>query len=384
MKKIFLHIGAGKTGSSALQNWLYKNHQALKEEGLYYPIFSQKITDEYQITSGNGVYFIQALRQGKLQKLLKTFTNESENLLFSSEVFQNLTDTELESLKSIIKEYNYDMNIILYVRDLYDMVYSSYLQLIKRHVYFQDFEYLCQNIETVQQFDVLYKYEKIFDKIEVVHYDSHIGEGIEKPLYKILNLSIKSLKPMKKTKVNRSLDVFESELLKKVNRFLVEDLDIKDEKICTKLSDDLIYANPEKKTEIFYSYKVFSILNERFLKDINYINKKYLLNENKLNVFEKKDKLIIKEVPKITQEFMIVVRSILGYFSHYEEFDSNKGGQSTDIIGVLYGRAKELENTNIEKSIQILKTAKILRPDGILLNKTLNEMEYKLKMNLEG
>ena len=375
MKKIFLHIGAGKTGSLALQNWLFNNSKILEKKGIYYPTFNQNITNKYQITSGNGNYFIQILREGKLRELLSTFTKRSENLLFSSEIFQSLTDTELELLNTIAQEYNYDITVILYIRDLYDMVYSSYLQLIKRHMYFNDFEYFCQEIKSVQQFDVLYKYEKIFDKMEVVHYDAYIEEGIEKPLCKILNLNIDSVNSMIKTKVNRSLDVFEAELLKQVNRIFGEELGKRDDNFSIKLSDSLIFANPEKKTEIFYSHKVYTILTNRFSKDIDYINKKYLFNKSELNVFEKKDKFVIEKVQKIAPEFFSIVKSTVKYLSNQKEFCRDKVQQNIDIVGILYQKAKGFENRDIEKSIQILKTAKILRPNGVLLNKTLDELE---------
>lgn len=38
MKKIYLHIGTAKTGSSALQAFFYKNAKLLEDNGIYYPL----------------------------------------------------------------------------------------------------------------------------------------------------------------------------------------------------------------------------------------------------------------------------------------------------------------------------------------------------------
>ena len=36
-KTVFLHVGAGKTGTSAIQTWLARNLRRLEEHGIAYP-----------------------------------------------------------------------------------------------------------------------------------------------------------------------------------------------------------------------------------------------------------------------------------------------------------------------------------------------------------
>jgi len=376
MKKLFLHIGAGKTGSSALQIWLYKNHKKLKKQGINYPIFDQKIKSDYQITAGNGVFLINKLREGCLEELFDSFKKDKDSLLFSSETFQILTDKELNFLKDIAITYGYDITIVFYVRDLYDMLYSSYQQLIKRHLYFKSFEEFVLNIKSMQQFDVLYEYETIFKNIKIVHYDSFLDIGIEKPFCEVLGVEMNLLEPMEKRKVNRSLDVFETELLKNVNKMYLEELKEQDSSFCTLLSDSLIYVNPEKNTEIHYTDKILSIIANKFKKDIDYINTKYLSSE-KLNIFEKKNKLIVKDTFNIPVEFLIIIKSIFSYLKSKENVGVDN--EKVDVIGLLYSEADKREQSNLEEAIQILEVAKILRPNGVIINETLNKYKDNLK-----
>jgi len=54
MRTLYLHIGASKTGTSALQVAFARNAKALRGRGLHYPGKNQDAMDG-KITSGNGL-----------------------------------------------------------------------------------------------------------------------------------------------------------------------------------------------------------------------------------------------------------------------------------------------------------------------------------------
>ena len=74
MKTLFLHIGLGKTGSSALQSWLSLNVEGLREQGIDYADLAPE-AKRGDVSSGNGVALFQAVRAGDL--------DEAERLLRS-------------------------------------------------------------------------------------------------------------------------------------------------------------------------------------------------------------------------------------------------------------------------------------------------------------
>ena len=62
MKKLYLHVGCGKTGSSALQVWLSQIAGELEKTGILYPLHGATPLDDYTISSGNGERLVEAIR----------------------------------------------------------------------------------------------------------------------------------------------------------------------------------------------------------------------------------------------------------------------------------------------------------------------------------
>ena len=140
MKKIYIHIGCGKTGTSALQVWLSQNNKIFFELGYYYPQVVDSIDMDYQITSGNGVEAVKLIKNGGSNAYFSQLASRAkDHILLSSEAFQSLDREQLHEIKSIF--YNLGLNpvIIVYLRDIYDVLNSTYHQLVKRHMCTQTF-----------------------------------------------------------------------------------------------------------------------------------------------------------------------------------------------------------------------------------------------------
>jgi hypothetical protein len=129
-KRILIHIGPAKTGSSAIQKWLSENQDTLKKSGIFYPSHG---LDENGVSSGNNLaIFSQAadhkltLDMRRVDELVKIFyQSEYKCLLLSSEFFFK----HVELIANAIPNCEF----IAYIRSPLDYFESIYNQSVKRH-----------------------------------------------------------------------------------------------------------------------------------------------------------------------------------------------------------------------------------------------------------
>ena len=115
-KQIIIHVGPPKTGTSALQYFLLKNHDELKKVGYYYPKHGK---DENGISGGHGT------PKFNTKKTIKNFLESNDHtLILSSESFWSQIN-EINSLHSNIKFISF------YRCSVYQSI-SGYIQQIKR------------------------------------------------------------------------------------------------------------------------------------------------------------------------------------------------------------------------------------------------------------
>ena len=384
-RKVFIHIGFGKTGSSALQIWLNDNTKIIQEKGVYYPVFSHEKLSAYEITCGNGVFVLESLRNNEFQKFFNKLSKECSNdILFSSEMFQEMTDDEIEELIAIVQSFSFKVEIVAYVRDIYDMAYSSYQQLVKRHSLSDSFSEYCKKQKNMQQFSTLRKIESHFNTIHLLHYNSCLKEGIEKQFCKAVNIEPKSIPSMSKKQVNRSLTAFETDLVRSLNRVFMDNFNVVDFSFSTAVSDSLIYSNPEAKPEILYDEESHKYLELTMRDKVNAVNKKYFQNNNVLVFIKKNEKRkIITKNLEITPEFLVTISAIFDYFKkQLKEVDSNihivEEHPPKDIIEYLARAAIELEEKQLDKSLEIMKIAESLRPEGTIIKRMIDNYSSKL------
>lgn len=150
MKKIYIHAGPGKSGTSAIQSFLAKNIRALERVGFSYPdIDSIDESINGGVTGGNSASLARSFLnsdhpfsikndieskdiQYKFDRLLK---NSNSNLILSSELFSMLNKEDVEDLKSFINQYDYEVFCVFYLRRHDQIVESDYAQQVKKHGY---------------------------------------------------------------------------------------------------------------------------------------------------------------------------------------------------------------------------------------------------------
>ena len=130
--KLFLHIGHGKTGTSAIQSALAIASEDLAKRGINYPI-QQSLRDRasrLEITSGNWEPTSEVSLTNQLLEIATSNYKDSKIILSSESLFWLVP--ELIQNKSTW-ETHIDLHIILAVREIEEMLSSEYQQRVKRH-----------------------------------------------------------------------------------------------------------------------------------------------------------------------------------------------------------------------------------------------------------
>ena len=137
IKKIFIHIGPHKTGTSYIQYWLTNQVEFMRSKGFLYPKHS--VEKFNKLSSGNFDSVFSKSDDDQIitqnaDKLQTEFVNSNySTLLLSSEKF--VMPLCLNQLVDIFS----DAKFIYYLRDPLDLVYSMYNQKTKREGFLDSF-----------------------------------------------------------------------------------------------------------------------------------------------------------------------------------------------------------------------------------------------------
>ncbi len=144
--KAYLHIGAPKTGTSALQAALARHQDDLATRaGILYPVSEtgiEKRAARGAFTSGNATLLGAFLNPGQARQVptrdevedwLRRCAEiaDGRDLLLSSESMAGARPAEARELLSLLRGLGYRPVIVFYVRHLLDFAVSEYLQLLK-------------------------------------------------------------------------------------------------------------------------------------------------------------------------------------------------------------------------------------------------------------
>jgi hypothetical protein len=145
---IFLHIGAGKTGTTAIQATIPRMRRNLEEAGLRAPL-DPAVPSEFEfrprVGSGYSFSLAKLLNPGFKNSIplgeeetwkwleieLDKAQNEGLNLLFSSEALQFAREPQLQAFKELAARHGFQIKAIFYARTAIDYSISEYLQHLK-------------------------------------------------------------------------------------------------------------------------------------------------------------------------------------------------------------------------------------------------------------
>jgi len=136
-KKVILHIGVHKTGSTSVQAWAIANASALKRAGVYYPEMGRN-------PDGNHSELAWSVADDPrssvkvFQQMLEEIEQSDQPVVFiSGEEFEYLQPHSIASLKSALEAF--DVRIVLSLRPQHEIIRSQYGEWIRQFLTVDDF-----------------------------------------------------------------------------------------------------------------------------------------------------------------------------------------------------------------------------------------------------
>jgi hypothetical protein len=196
MKRIYLHIGMHKTGTTSLQRLLASVAQQLRTDGALYPVCGRPNRRD------DARFGHHLLAWGVLEKrgvnhlddwhdVLNEIRTASEELvILSSEDFEGCNEEQIDQIKTLLK--GNEVHIVVYLRNPVDHMVSAYKQRVKMGKYTRSFRaFVEQYIYLCDYGSLLGRWNKSFgaENVHVCIFDEWCKkEGLGACFFKLLGL----------------------------------------------------------------------------------------------------------------------------------------------------------------------------------------------------
>ena len=247
-RKLWLHAGGEKAGSSALQNTFGQITAQLAQHDVAYAN-DVEISHPLEFTNGNGKLLFDSLTapaidRQRLQSLLLSYFGVHKQAICSSECFCRMELPRWKLLADLCDDLYIELHVVYYVRDVVDHYLSQYDQHIKHHWEWREisdwivgFPWLDASALNILSNVVA------ADKLHVRHYVSGTTDMLRSFLDVLAVPAVaKNAARISKTRVNRSLTNYERERLKGLNKhFYYLQTGV--------VADQILYANPDLESD---------------------------------------------------------------------------------------------------------------------------------------
>lgn len=286
-KTLYLHVGMGKTGTSALQVAFVRNRKQLAAHGIAYPEHPSDVSARRgEVVSGNAMSLVKYLdprtfadverREAFLAEFKRAIHNAPEpRVLFSSEFLYSANHDRFGSFCRDLMAEGIKVEPVVYVRDIAGHALSLYSQVVKRSLFrgtFMDFISPGEGIRyTPNLRGRLRRMLKLVgrERLHVMHYDSdreHLMESFMRNVFGVEGLDEYDLTH---GQVNRSLTDHEIELMRYLNGRL------HDTSGAGVVNQVLIRRPPLKERKPSITEEQLSLLEKRFLPDVGWVNETF-------------------------------------------------------------------------------------------------------------
>ena len=359
-KRIILHIGHGKTGSSYLQSCLALNRDKLLRIGIDYPWHPSftKATSGY-ITIGNGF---------KFPKNLLNLNTESETVAFSSEfLFTHLPAST--QFKDLLEGGEYHFEVLLYTRNLFEMKFSSWGQSVKRGGNTLDLnttllEY--PHAPYSQCLEWLKLSEEFKFKLLIRNYSNHKQDLAQRFFYDLTGNEDFPLEVPQSTNVNRSLTSAELNCQRVVNSLKLGK---------PNLSDRLVQELPNlKPSNIKCSRKAYDLVLAKNVKHIESLNQS--LDDNETVQIEPPQEVTCSEIESIENSLEQKQVNIIA--NHLSKHLVSEVDSEPDMIQEIAVKISK-NSTDLGDALCLMKMALKRRPGSRKFNKIIDKWEQKMK-----
>ena len=208
-KRVILHAGAHKTGTTALQAFFSSNAGLFEKSGVHYPYTDPKGNVAAGTCSGNLVQILYRdgfMHQGRKSLRLRdaleaSDSNESQRrgpahvpnatyferlksiieqadtdaVLLSGEIFIGMSLQQMELFRSIIGDAH-DVRAVVFVRDVFDFMSSAWRQVLKRRNDKRTFDKYVGDMLNVRGISMIHGFDKMLKAgldVTVVNYDTY-------------------------------------------------------------------------------------------------------------------------------------------------------------------------------------------------------------------
>jgi len=166
-KRVILHIGSSKTGSSALQSFCLDHQAVLEEAGYYYP---SHYTDANKMSSGNGLKMLAFANKSGIEAAKKEIdkiisNSPQKNIIISTEYFYPYPE--------MVHKLFPEATIIVYFREPTARLESAYNQTIKKAYRTQPFLKVLQDTlnseeDAIYSGEILKKWMDLYGKENII------------------------------------------------------------------------------------------------------------------------------------------------------------------------------------------------------------------------
>lgn len=282
MRRLLLHMGLGKTGSSALQVAFVKNRAVLAEYGIHYPTSpADAAAEQERVTTGNAGrlsrFLVPRLNRGDapprqlLRPTLQTLqSTDSDTVLYSSEFLNQFDPARLERLVRRADELGWQVHGVVYLRDVAGHAMSYYSQSVKRAGQTRDLaDYLREGYRPAFRERVSRLLDALpRDQVTLIHYD-----GVKHELTRHFSRVVLGVDPGDRLdpverSINRSLTQDELALLRQVNKAHGGD-----RRLSGRVGDLVIERPPLGEGRPTVTEDELAVLEERFGDDVAWLNR---------------------------------------------------------------------------------------------------------------
>lgn len=286
-RRLVLHMGMGKTGSSALQVAFVRNREKLADAGVNYPEHSSdEPARRGEVISGNGMGITPYLAPPKhdeeeaaraRRRLFRTVEDSpQETVLYSSEFLYLFEPPRLDELQADMRARDVVIQAVVYVRDVAGHALSSYSQVVKRALYTGAFaDYLTSQERLSYRLNLRPRLRRLRatlgpENVLVIHYDTTRERLFADFMQRVFGISDLSGFDLCTGQVNRSLTRHELEMMRYMNGFLERKGQAR------RVSDVLLEQPPLGSFDMTITPKELDVLRERFADEVEWVNSELL------------------------------------------------------------------------------------------------------------
>lgn len=232
MKQVYIHIGLHKTGSTYIQKVFAENRDTLKAFGAIYPTLGAEFLFGHHNVAWSLMpnHVLKNTSDFTIERLLDYIESAgAKQFILSSEDFDFLQPEQISKIAHLFADY--DVQIVMYVRNPVDAFYSYWQESVKHGDTRSIYDYLDQILANPKPLDycqIADNWAAIFGSsaMSFAIYENLVADGIDIALYFLreivkIDIDIEQLAIPKK-KVNPSSNAGAIEIIRQLNHINLE------------------------------------------------------------------------------------------------------------------------------------------------------------------